>query len=328
MQQVSRVFKILALSAVAILHCSLAPLTSAQESSLNAIADHSHDPITVRSKPVIERLPVKVVRPVDLAVTSKNQILIADSGADCIFQLEEDGTVSLRAENLRDIKRICVDSDDSVYVLTSTTGEARIHQVTPDGKLAVLHVLNAPATCFARLADGTFAVAGSDLYLTKFDEPPTRIEKLNQPAVDMTKHISGGAELLFGSGVVMSLSSSGELVQRGMVPAGSSRLISLPTGRLAGLVGDSALKTDAGQKSGLFAIQTTEDAGTESRPVAHVPQGTLAVGFDRLGNLALANPDLRAITKVTAHFEVPCPHCGKPTRLNLVPAAAGETTSF
>ena len=281
MQQVPGVFKIFALSAAALLHCSVAPLTSAQESSLNAIADHSHEPIIVRSKPVIERLPVKVVRPIDLAVTSKNQILIADSGANCIFQLEEDGTVSLRAENLRDIKRICIDSDDSVYVLTSTSGEARIRQVTPDGKLAVLHVLNAPATCFARLTDGNFALAGSDLYVTKFDAPPTRIEKLNQPAVDMTRHISGGAEVLFSNGIVMSLTNNGEMVQRGKVPDGASRLISLPTGRLAGLVGDSVLKTDAVQKSGLFAIQTIEDGGTENRPVAHVPQGTLAVGFDR-----------------------------------------------
>ena len=33
---------------------------------LNALSTHRHDPIVVRSKPVIERLPVKVLQPVDL----------------------------------------------------------------------------------------------------------------------------------------------------------------------------------------------------------------------------------------------------------------------
>jgi len=292
--------------------------------------DHSHDPITLRSKPVIERLPVKVIRPVDLVITSKNQILIADSGAECIFQLEQDGTVSLRAERLGNIQRICLDSDDSVYVLTSTPGESRIHQVTPDGKLTVLHVLNAPANCFARMPDGNFAVAGSSLFRTNFDTPPTLIQRLNHPAVDMTLHVSGGAEIMFAGGLVMSLMNNGELVHRGNVPVGSSRLISLPDGRLAGLQGESGLKVDSGQKTGLFALIGKDDKAGNFQAVAHVPQGTLAAGFDKLGNLALANSDLRAVTKVTAHFEVPCPHCGKVTRLNLVPAGAapGDSTSF
>jgi hypothetical protein len=47
--------------------------------------------------------------------------------------------------------------------------------------------------------------------------------------------------------------------------------------------------------------------------VAFVPEGTRAAGFDSLGNLLLANPDLRAITRVTSRFQVPCPHCRQPT---------------
>jgi len=320
---------ILTRCAFTLLLCGATSQADAQESSLNTIADHSHQPITVRSKPVIERLPVKVVRPIDLAITSGNQILVADSGAECIFQLEPNGTVALRAQKLADIKRICVDADDSVYVLTSTPGESRIHQITPDGKQTVLHQLAAPATCFARLPNGDFAVAGDKLFLASFDAAPRLLRELNQPAVDMTLHSGGGAELLFGSGVVMSLASSGELNFRGTVLPASHRLVSLPDGRLAGLAADGL------QKTGLFALMP-ENLSSDAQPVdqnkavAHVPHGTLAVGFDQLGNLALANPDLRAITKVTSHFEVPCPHCGKPTRLNMVPAdpAGSDTTSF
>lgn len=127
----------------------------------------------------------------------------------------------------------------------------------------------------------------------------------------------------------MSLASSGELNLRGTVLPASHRLVSLPDGRLAGLAADGL------QKTGLFALMP-ENLSSDAQPVgqnkavAHVPHGTLAVGFDQLGNLALANPDLRAITKVTSHFEVPCPHCGKPTRLNMVPAdpASTDATSF
>ena len=51
------------------------------QSSLTALTTHRHDPIVVRSKPVIERLPVKVIQPVDLKVSADGRILVADAQA-------------------------------------------------------------------------------------------------------------------------------------------------------------------------------------------------------------------------------------------------------
>jgi hypothetical protein len=58
--------------------------------------------------------------------------------------------------------------------------------------------------------------------------------------------------------------------------------------------------------------------------LALVPEGTEAAGMDRLGNFCLANPDLRAVTKVTSRFMIPCPHCGQQTLMIFDPAAAAE----
>ncbi|MFM7164923.1 MAG: hypothetical protein ACKO3T_06710, partial [Planctomycetaceae bacterium] len=90
---------------------------ASDQGSLNALVTHRHEPIVVRSKPVIERLPVKVIQPVDLQVSSDGRIFVADAQAGCVFRLDPDGQVSLAARDLAGIRRIRLDADGSLYVL-------------------------------------------------------------------------------------------------------------------------------------------------------------------------------------------------------------------
>ena len=56
---------------------------------LNELAVHPHAPLVVRSRPVIERLPVQVIEPVDLQVGHSGHIYVADAGAQCQLKQAE-----------------------------------------------------------------------------------------------------------------------------------------------------------------------------------------------------------------------------------------------
>mgnify|MGYP003348648335 CR=1 FL=1 len=121
---------------------------------LNALSTHRHDPIVVRSKPVIERLPVKVLQPVDLQVSARGQIFVADAQAACVFRLDSHGQVSLAVRDLPGISRIQLDRDGGLYVLTVVGAESHLYQATPEGLTVHLHTLRFPAISFTRNSIG------------------------------------------------------------------------------------------------------------------------------------------------------------------------------
>ncbi len=279
---------------------------------LGAIANHDHNPIHVRSKPVIERLPVKVIEPVDLKISAKGRIFVADRKAECVFRLDEYGTTSLPIQNLPNIQRIQLDADESLSVLTSTGGESSLHQVTPSGRHVVLETLEFPATAFVRDSVGRFVVAekGSGRLLCVSSEGVVSEHiELTQPAVDLAINAGGQVEVLLGSGLVALVGDDGLTPQSGFAPIGALRLMKQADGSMLALSGT------AGDRARIVNISRSEDRPEQFELVAHAPAGTQAVGFDALGNLCLANPELRAVTKVTSHFSIPCPHCSKPTRM-------------
>ena len=301
--------------------------SAADVAPLNALATHRHDPIIVRSKPVIERLPVKVIQPVDLQVTFDGRIFAADVQARCVFRLDSDGHVSLAIRDLADIRRIQVDRDGSLYVLTSTGGESRLYQSTPDGQSVHLHTLHFPAISFTRNAVGEFLVGQrGQLWKVGTDGQQTLVARLPAALLDLCSNAAESPVALLQDGFVYQVNADFSLKVVGHAQAGSVRLLAGAGGRFLTLAGADSGDLPASGR-GLYHVQ---DVPADGRPVAAdrgsllalVPQGTEAAGMDRLGNFCLANPDLRAVTKVTSRFMIPCPHCGQQTLMIFDPAAA------
>ncbi len=291
-----------------------------EKPSLNQLEGHSHDPIIVRSKPVIERLAVKVIEPIDLKLSSAGQVFVADQKAECVFRLDSDGSVSLPVEKLPNIQRIQLDRDGSLFVLASTDGESELYQVTSTGQRVLLATFPFPSDCFARDDIGMFVLGvRKQGRLVSFlpDGTVSDLVKLPSETMDVTFNAGGQLEALTASGHVIQVNEGGTAAVSGFAPVGARRLTSLADGSVL------ALSSMPGAKAQVVFVCREADRPEEFRIAASVPVGTRAVGFDSLGNLCLANPDLRAITKVTSHFEVPCPHCGKLVPMMLNPEVPG-----
>jgi len=297
--------------------------------SLGSIRNHDHAPILVQSRPVIERLPVKVISPVDLQISKAGHIFVADDAANCVFRLEADGEVSLPVQNLSDIRRIQLDADGNLYTLTSDSRESQIRMVNPVGQSVLLHDLKFDANAFVRDVTGQFAVTSrgtNRVVLISNTGEITELTRLYQPVSDLVLNAGGQTEALLASGEMVHISASGEVTASGFAPVGSSRLMLQPDGSML------VLSKRSNGHTNLVSISRDATRPKEFSTFASVPEGTQAVGFDSLGNLCLANPDLRAITKVTSHFSIPCPHCGRATemifRKDLEPADAQGTRRF
>lgn len=304
---------------------SVSPNSLASEPpSLGAIKTHDHAPIVVQSRPVIERLPVKVISPVDLKISKAGHIFIADDAANCVFRMDADGDVSLPVENLSDIRRIQLDADANLYTLTSDARESQIRMVNPLGQSVLLHELTFAANAFVRDVAGQFVVTSKDsnrVVVISNTGEITELTRMYQPVTDLVLNAGSQTEALLASGEVVHIAASGEVTTSGFAPPGSSRLMLQPDGSML------VLSKRSNGQTNLVAISRDIIRPKEFSAFATVPEGTQSVGFDSLGNLCLANPDLRAITKVTNHFSIPCPHCGRATEMifRKDPEPAGES---
>lgn len=296
--------------------------------SLGTMTNHSHAPIHVRSKPVIERLPIKVIEPVDLVLSNTGHVFVADRKAACVFRLDEHGSVSMVKEHLHGIERIQTDDDGSLYILTSTGGESALHQVTVNGHY-IAQTFPFPASAFVRDQVGNFVLAvkhSGRLVSVPVEGEPSNLVQLTQTALDLTLNAGEQLEALLPSGHIVRIEADGTVVPSGFAAMNSKRLASLKDGSLL------SLAASATGRSQISRISREDDRPDEFETVATVPAGTNAAGFDALGNLCLVNADLRAIIKVTSQFQIACPHCEKPTRLifspDPQPADEAESRSF
>jgi hypothetical protein len=292
---------------------------------LNALSTHRHDPIVVRSKPVIERLPVKVLQPVDLQVSARGQIFVADAQAACVFRLDSHGQVSLAVRDLPGISRIQLDRDGGLYVLTVVGAESHLYQATPEGLTVHLHTLRFPAIAFTRNSIGEFFVGQrQQLWKIGTDGQQTCITQLPSALLDLGSNPAESAVALLQNGLVCQVSADGVLAVSGQAQAGSLRLLPGIGGRfltLARSAPQAPGESGESGESGLALYHVADRSLIKADPVdgptllARVPSGTEAAGLDPLGNLCLANPDLKAVTKATTRFHIPCPHCGQQTLL-------------
>lgn len=291
---------------------------------LNQSSEHTHQPMVIRSRPVIERIPVRTVTPTDICISSSGITWVADPGAKAVFRIDLQASVSLAFSELAGIQRIQTDPDGNLYVLTSSSAESSVLQFTTSGKRLTLFQFPYPSVCFARTTVGEFLIASKDsLHRLETDGTQTSLP-LPQRPLDMTRNPGGGIELLLEGGTVVSTSGFESFSHPRSVHPLSTRILHLPEGELVSLVSTS---DTAQQRAGLFSLSPQND------PAEHVPQtwlpiGTAAVGFDKLGNLTLANPQLQALTKVTSKFQIPCPHCQQPLLLHLDAAADPPADNF
>lgn len=301
-----------------------------EPSSLGAIANHDHNPIHVRSRPVIERLPLKVIEPVDVKLSNDGLVFVADRKAACVLRLDTHGSASVVIEQLPSIQRMQVDSDNSVYVLASTNGESSLHQIMISGKHVILDTFSFPVSAFVRNSVGQFTLAVKNsgrLVSLSSDGIVSNLTELAQPAQDLVYNAGGQLEVLLGSGDVVRVDADGKTTATGFAPIGSTRLTSLEDGSLLALAGSTG-----GRSQVAYVSRRMEERPEQFEIAARVPAGTASVGIDSLGNLCLANPELRAVTKVTSQFMIPCPHCGRPTRMifssDAEPGADKDFRSF
>ncbi len=279
------------------------------------VAQHAHSPITVRSRPVIERVPLKVVDPVDVIVTQFGDTLIADKVGKVVFRVDSEHEVSIVGRDLTHLSRLADSRMLGTHVLTAQPGSGRVVRITETGFQS--DFLHLPFTPGGLAVDEVGNVWTSDSAAGKVFQYGSDGQRklqvsLSESILDLTLGVNGSVVALLQSGKLVTVFPNETSVPSGFVSSGTTRLNFHPEGFVVGLASDSDGKA--------MLVKAAADKDDVQR-FAGLIQGTSAVAFDKLGNLTLANPDLRAITRVTSHFEIPCPHCGTPVPMTFSPDA-------
>ncbi|MEZ6128274.1 MAG: hypothetical protein R3C59_06310 [Planctomycetaceae bacterium] len=283
--------------------------------------NHRHNAIIVRSRPVIERLPVQVIHPVDVIVNELGETLIADDVGQVLFRIDADGETGIPGEKLPGISRVVDSGTLGIHVLTVEQRSGRILRLTDNGfQSEVIEFAFLPTGLGVNSAGHlwtTNSATGEVVLINENGEAKT-VARLSEVAKDITAD-GMGAVVLLKSGKIVAVGAGGDTTRPiGYVPQTATRLRIGVDGSVV------ALAIDGDGRSVL--VRPGSNASTVER-FAGTPSGTSAFAFDRLGNLTLANPELRAVTRVTSHFTIPCPHCGQPVPMVFSPDAPAEQRS-
>ncbi len=275
---------------------------------------HKHVPITLHSRPVIERLPLRVVDPVDVTVTNFGDTLVADRVGRVLFRIDAAGEASLIGRELDGLTRVVDSPQMGAHALLASRGSGRIVRMTETGvQHEVIHLPFVPAGLGANPLDGSLYTSDSrtgEVFSITLEGDRTLITTVSEPTKDLAVNSIGATiSVLLNSGKVVSVGVGGSSETIGYVPATATRLTYHPDGFLVALCEDAAGKA--------VLLKPTDTREQQSDAFAGAPPGTKAVAFDKLGNLTLANPDLRAITRVTSRFQQRCDDCGKMMMIKL-----------
>ena len=275
---------------------------------------HKHHPITLHSRPVIERLPLRVVDPVDVTLTNFGDTLVADRVGRVLFRIDAAGTASLIGRDLEGLSRVVDSPQMGAHALLVSRGSGRIVRMTETGvqhEVAQLPFL--PAGLGASPYDGSLFTSNSqtgDVVKVEADGSVSTIVRVSEATKDLTVNAIGTTvSVLLNSGKVVSVGVDGSRETVGYVPATATRLTFHPDKFLVVLCEDATGET--------VLLKPAASRAQQPRTFAGTPRGTKAVAFDTLGNLTLANPELRAITRVTSRFQQQCDDCGKMMMIKL-----------
>lgn len=269
-----------------------------------------HRPILVKSRPVIERLPLKVIDPIDVAITSFGATIVAERQAGIVFLLTEDGQASPLGDNFKGLERIADSDLTGIHALCTRTSSSTIYRLTDSGFSSEFAELNFAATGLAAGGAGQVWTANpraGQIILIDAEGKPNVVATVKDQIIDLAAD-DQGVYVLYDSGQVDSVTADGSRRRVGYVSDQSTRIQLNSNRQVVALA-----KTQ--ERLGLLLKPSVDKA--DGRQIGKVPSGTQAFAYDSLGNMTLANPDLRALTRVTSHFSVPCPHCGKPVSMTL-----------
>lgn len=288
-----------------------------------AVADdvaHEHRPITVRSRPVIERLPLRVIDPVDVTVTSFGDTLVIDRVGKMLFAVDSTGNTSLLGKDFENLSRVVDSPVLGAHVLATTSGSSRIFRCLDSGTQAEVAYLNFEACGLAADSVGHLLTANrrtGEIFRIDSDGLQTQVARTSESVKDLTTDALGNAIVLLSSGKVVSIGTDGSSSTIGFVPVQATRIRVSPDKFVIAIMDHNDQRP--------MLVKATQYRDNVDH-FATVPEGTTAFAFDVLGNLTLANPDLRAVTRVTSRFSVPCPHCGLPVPMIFSPdAPVGDT---
>lgn len=275
---------------------------------------HTHSAIDVPSAPIVTRYRTPLNRPRRLVLNSVGTVHVADWGAGTIVQIDAEGQSRFLADGLDEPAGLAFDQAENLYVVTHAGGmtrQARVIRIDPEGNQSVV------AEGLTGLTDIVVDPAG-DLYVASFEE--NRILRIATDGTVSTviDDVAAPTALAMDKGGSLFVASSddGTILRLGPGEA-------LPVVFVRGLLVPSDIVFDARGhlivasygETGLMWI----DSRGASNPFAIVPKGTIGIAFDREGNLLFANWDEHYLTRVVTHLSIPCPHCGKPVPLRLVP---------
>ena len=271
--------------------------------------------VYLREQPHISRVPLKVVDPVDVTIAKGGDTYVADRVGEVIFRVDAWGDVSLIGEDLAGLSRVSR-SAFGTFALLASRGSGEIVQLSNNGFRSGTHLPFRPAGLAidgGGVAYVTKAASG-ELYRLDPDGGLKQVTSVSEPTLDLAINSLGTVYMLLRSGKVVTVFPDGQSKEvKGYLPEATTRIAIEPnSGDIVGLA------KDVDEKSALYRATKTHD---EVVRFASVVRGTSAFAFDKLGNLTLASPDLRAITQVKTHFRVPSPETGEPFLLILSPNA-------
>jgi hypothetical protein len=249
-----------------------------------------------------------------VTLTNFGDTLVADRVGRVLFRIDAAGTASLIGRDLEGLSRVVDSPQMGAHALLVSRGSGRIVRMTETGvqhEVAQLPFL--PAGLGASPYDGSLFTSNSqtgDVVKVEADGSVSTIVRVSEATKDLTVNALGTTvSVLLNSGKVVSVGVDGSRETIGYVPATATRLTFHPDKFLVALCEDATGETVLLKPAASRAQQPPTFAGT--------PRGTKAVAFDTLGNLTLANPELRAITRVTSRFQQRCDDCGKMMMIKL-----------
>ena len=276
---------------------------------------HPHRPILVPSRPVIDRVPLSVIDPVDVTITDFGDTLVADARGKMLFRVTADGTTSVLGKDLTGISRIVDSRQLGPHALVSDQKSSRVLRFTDTGmRQTVLHFAFR-ATGLAVDPENNLITSGGKsgvVYHVDDEKNLSQLVQLSEPVVDLATDRLGNVIVLLKSGKVVSVTSQDNSTPIGFLPPGTTRIKIHPDNYPVGL-------TPAEQRPTLNRLNKT----SAPRQFAGTAMGTSAFAFDGLGNFVLTNPDLRAVTRVKSRFVVNCSHpdCDQKVHMILTPNA-------
>lgn len=290
-------------------------LTASSTAVANDGDDHVHQPIVVHSRPVIERLPLKVIHPIDVTISETGDLFVADL-TGLVFRIDDQRHADVMAKGLDRVSRVAAHRL-GIFCLTAAGRAGSVVQLTENGFQSQPVSLNfAPAGLAVGDTGDLYIGNARRAEIVRLSRLGERWQRTTIPLADAVRDVDADAQgqivVLLRDGRVLSLSAANRPQHLGYLPDSTSRLSMHPTDGVLGVGVDDSLRD---------AMFRMTDKPDQQERFASLPEGTCAVTFDALGNLTSANPDLRAITRVTSRFEVPCPHCGKPVPMILSPHA-------